>query len=127
MNFTIGTNNQSWDGNGMPPVGTVCEIAASTPQLHIKHPEGSVVKIYAYFTDDRGIELAAFVDEIGKVGGVCTSKCFRPLKTQEDKKRELLIETVNGLIDGFMKSSGGDYSKLGAVVVDYLSLLKKLE
>jgi len=124
MNFTISTNNQNWDGNGMPPVGTVCEIAPSTPHLHIKHPEGSVVKIYAHFTDDRGIELAAFVDEIGKVGGVCTSKCFRPLKTQEDKKRELLIETVNGLIDGFMKSSGGDYSKLGAVVVDYLSILR---
>ncbi|RTN99120.1 hypothetical protein [Enterobacter sp. WCHEn090032] len=85
------------------------------------------MKIYAHFTDDLGIELAAFVDEIGKVGGVCTYKCFRPLKTQEDKKRELLIETVDGLIDGFMKSSGGDYSKLGTVVVDYLSLLKKLE
>jgi hypothetical protein len=49
------------------------------------------------------------------------------MKTQEDKKRELLIEAVDGLIDGFMKSSGGDYSKLGTVVVDYLSLLKKLE
>ena len=83
-----------WDGEGLPPVGTVCEIAASTPQLHINHPEGSVVKIYAHFTDDRGIELAAFVDEIGKVGGVCTYKCFRPLKTQEDKKRDEVIEAL---------------------------------
>lgn len=52
---------------------------------------------------------------------------FRPAITEEEKKRTALIETVDGLIDGFMKSSGGDYAKLGAAVVDYLSLLKKLE
>jgi len=127
MEFNNTSNQIAWDGNGMPPIGTICEIAASTPNLTIKQPEGAIVKIYAHFTDDRGVELAAFVDSKGRVGGVCIGKCFRPLRSESDKKRELLIETVNGLIDGFMKSSGGNYSNLGAVVVDYLSLLNKLD
>ncbi|WP_443692044.1 hypothetical protein ACRZ5O_22710 [Pseudomonas protegens] len=81
-----------WTGEGLPPVGTVCEIAASTPHLTIRHPEGTEVKIYANFTDDRGIELAAFVDGVGQVAGVATAKCFRPILTPdqiaaEERKR----------------------------------------
>ena len=79
-----------WDGSTyeLPPIGLEVEIAASTKYLHIGHPEGSVVKIYSHFTDDRGVKLAAFVDKAGKVGGVCSSKCFRPHRTEADKKRD---------------------------------------
>lgn len=79
-----------WSGEGLPPVGTVCEIAASTQYLTIRYPEGTKVKIYSNFTDDRGAEMAAFVDPIGKVGGVATARCFRPIKTE----RERVIEAA---------------------------------
>jgi hypothetical protein len=72
-----------WGGEGLPPVGTVCEIAASTDYLTIRHPEGAKVKIYANFTDDRGVELAAFIDDAGRVAGVAIARCFRPVLTPE--------------------------------------------
>ncbi|MDW2743659.1 hypothetical protein [Atlantibacter subterraneus] len=83
-----------WNGEGLPPVGCQCEIGASTPYLNIPHPEGAVVKIYSHFTDDRGVELAAFVDAAGKVGGVCTAKCFRPIRSEADKKRDEAVSTM---------------------------------
>lgn len=70
-----------WTGEGLPPVGTVCEIAASTEYVKIRYPEGTKVKVYANFVDDRGIHLAAFVDDVGQVAGVAIEKCFRPIRT----------------------------------------------
>jgi hypothetical protein len=86
--------DQPWTGDGLPPVGTVCEIAASTEYLKIRHPEGLKVKVYAVFTDDRGIKLAAFLDENGQVGGVCTEKCFRPIRTPEQIAAEERVEAI---------------------------------
>ena len=83
-----------WNGEGLPPVGCQCEIGVSTPYLNIPHPEGAVVKIYSHFTDDRGVELAAFVDAAGKVGGVCTSLCFRPIRSEAERKRD---EALNAM------------------------------
>ena len=84
----------AWSGEGLPPVGTVCEIAASTKYLSIRHPEGARVKVYATFTDDRGVELAAFVDDIGQVGGVATAGCFRTLRTPEQIAAEERLHNV---------------------------------
>lgn len=89
-----------WNGTGLPTVGTVCEIAASTEFLKVGYPEGTKVKIYANFTDDRGVELAAFVDEIGKVGGVAIAKCFRPIRTPEQiaaEKRKAAVDEMRAM------------------------------
>lgn len=87
-----------WHERGeLPPVGTECEIAASTEYLKIGYPEGTKVKIYANFTDDRGIKLAAFVDSIGKVGGVATAKCFRPLKTERERAIEEMVAVIKSV------------------------------
>ena len=69
-------------------VGATYEIAASTPYLNIGYPEGTKVKIYSIFVDDRGVELAAFVCTKGKIGGVATPECFRLILTEEDKAVE---------------------------------------
>jgi hypothetical protein len=87
-----------WNGTGLPPVGTECEIAASTPHQTVSWPEGTKVKVYANFTDDRGVELAAFVDAIGSVGGVAVAKCFRPIRTPEqiaaEEREKAVIEML---------------------------------
>ncbi len=92
---------EAWSGEGLPPAGAVCEIAASTPYLSIRHPVGARVKVYANFTDDRGIELAAFVDEAGKVAGVCTARCFRPIRTPEqiaaDERKAKIFDLADEL------------------------------
>lgn len=102
----LSASQTQWNGEGLPPVGVVCEIAESTTYLHIGHPEGAVVKIYAHFTDDRGVELAAFVDSVGKVGGVCTSKCFRPIRSEADRKRDEVIAKLTDAICGEVPDTG---------------------
>jgi hypothetical protein len=101
----LAASKPEWNGEGLPPVGCECEIAASTPYLNIKYPEGAVVKIYSHFTDDRGVELAAFVGAAGKVGGVCTAKCFRPIRTEADKKRDAAIESLMRIVLGPSQAS----------------------
>lgn len=86
----------------LPPVGTECEIAASTEHLNIRHPEGEKVKIYAAFTDDRGVSLAAFVGAKGKTGGVATAKCFRPIQTEKQKTIKEMLECF----DNFFSADG---------------------
>jgi hypothetical protein len=79
------SNPKEWNGEGLPPAGAVCEIAESSEHLSIRYQAGTVVRIYANFTDDRGVELAAFVDDFGRVGGVAIAKCFRPIRSEEDR------------------------------------------
>lgn len=105
----------AWDGEGLPPVGCECEIAASTRYLNITHPEGAVVKIYSLFTDDRGVELAAFVDAAGKFGGVCTAKCFRPLRSEEERKRDAVIASIKEML----MYDYGDDPRLNDAVILY--------
>ena len=57
------------------------------------------MKIYSCFTDDRGVELAAFVDSAGSVGGVGIAKCFRPIRTEAERKREEFVSLVIGWMD----------------------------
>jgi hypothetical protein len=88
------SNPKEWNGEGLPPVGTVCEIAESSQHLSIRYQVGTVVKIYANFTDDRGVELAAFVDDFGRVGGVAIAKCFRPIHSEEDQAVEEIAKIL---------------------------------
>ena len=102
----------TWNGEGLPPVGTLCEIAASTDRLKVSYTEGAKVKIYANFTDDRGVELAAFVDEIGNVGGVAIAKCFRPIRTPEQIAAEERERAVMEIYERANKQGGSVLSML---------------
>ncbi|VVM35936.1 hypothetical protein PS645_00022 [Pseudomonas fluorescens] len=92
--------HRPWFGDGLPPPGTICEIAASTQYLINRYPEGAKVKVYSNFTDDRGIELAAFIDAAGQVGGVAIAKCFRPTKEQiAEAERDRAISELKKVFD----------------------------
>ena len=94
-------SNDWFERRELPPVGTVCQIAASTEYLHISYPEGSKVKVYSNFTDDRGVDLAAFVCQTGDIGGVAIAECFRPLKTEKEKFVERLKEHFENYAPSF--------------------------
>ena len=104
------TKPAEWDGKGMPPVGAVVEIAASTKYLTIDYPEGTKVKIYAHFSDDRGVDLAAFIDAIGKVGGIAIAKCFRPLSPTPEQiakeDRSAAVSEICSLLNESMTTFG---------------------
>jgi len=73
------------DNNDIPPIGSYAEIAEPTEYLSIRYEAGCKVKVYAIFTDDRGVKLAAFVDDGGKVGGVAVAECFKPIQTERER------------------------------------------
>ena len=82
------------DAGELPIVGSYAEIAESTKYLSIRYEAGCKVKVYATFTDYRGVKLAAFVGDNGKVGGVAVAECFKPIQTERDRvtdKAALLI------------------------------------
>jgi hypothetical protein len=108
---------QSWVGEGLPPVGVVCEIAGSSEYFHNRHPEGVEVKIYAHFTDDRGVELAAFTDGIGQVGGVGIAKCFRPIRTPEQIEAQARTEAIDDMIKALGMDNAGtaEYIRCGLI------------
>lgn len=84
----------SWAGEGLPPVGTVCQFAGGfsceEDPFDKDLREGDKVTIIAHFKDGPA-ELAAFTFNAGKRnpgrGTACveqgSSGCFRPIRTPE--------------------------------------------
>lgn len=86
----ISVDNQQENELPTVCVGVVYQIAESSDDCSHNEPVGHQVKIYSKFTDDRGIELFAYVDSLGVVGGIATAKLFRPIKTEREKGIEAL-------------------------------------
>lgn len=101
-----------------PDVGMECEIGASTQYLTIRYPEGSVVKIYARFTDDRGVELFAFVGKNPQVSGVATAKCFAPLGTAARREEDRVAEAMRPAI---LDAGNAVYSEINGSTADSIA------
>lgn len=82
-----------WDGEGTV-IGRICQIAESTNSLKISYPAGTRVKVYTSFVDDRGVELFAFVDVSGRVGGVVTAKCIEPIRTLAQRAEDEALKDM---------------------------------
>ncbi|MHC9118272.1 hypothetical protein ACYTSF_28710 [Pseudomonas aeruginosa] len=97
-----------WDGQGLPPVGTVCEFAGGTysPEDPFDNDlrEGDRVTIIAHFKDGD-LDLAAFTfnPQVRNPdrGAACVEQgaygCFRPIRTPEQiaaEEREKAIEEM---------------------------------
>lgn len=118
-----------WEGQGLPPIGTVCEWVGCTfapedpkePDLHI----GDQVTIIAHFKDGE-FDLAAFTfnpqihnpDRGTAWVNQGVHGCFRPIRTPEQIAEEARIAELN-LMVGAIK----DYP-CGRHGVDHLTQLK---
>jgi hypothetical protein len=106
-----------WDGEGLPPVGCECEFQ------NFSDSPWTQVRVIHYCGDEVWLEplngAQSFV--MGNPSG------FRPILSEEERQRQARIDTMNGFIDGFMKSSNGNYANLAAVLHDYLSLIDRLK
>ena len=107
----------SWSGEGLPPVGVVCEIAESTGDLIISYPAGHKVKIYAHFTHVNGTEIAAFADDAAQVYGCGYYRIFRPIRTPDqiaaDERESYIRRMQNGT-----ESLGFDEYEICATLYD---------
>ncbi len=101
---------ESWDGQGLPPVGTVCEFAGCTPSTEDPFDkdlrEGDHVTIIAHFKDGN-LDLAAFTfnpqARNPDRGAACVEQgaygCFRPLRTPEQIAAEEREKAIDAMLD----------------------------
>jgi hypothetical protein len=78
-----GVDVPEWDGDGLPPVGTVCMANLANGWTDVK---------VAYIGDEGGCR-EALVFEIKSTKPAWADE-FRPLRTEADRKRELAIEAI---------------------------------
>lgn len=102
-----------WDGEGLPPVGCECEFfnddrfdcRPSVPE------DGTKVTIVAHGKSKIGIEIAVFT-WTGADGSLCAESCtellFRPIRTEAERKREMVLKSLMVAISGFMTTE--DYA-----------------
>ncbi|HHM9406000.1 TPA: hypothetical protein ACRNDO_002601 [Pseudomonas aeruginosa] len=119
---------ETWDGQGLPPVGTVCEFAGgmSSPEDPFDKDlrEGDRVTIIAHFKDGD-LDLAAFTfnPQVRNPdrGAACVEQgaygCFRPLSTPEqiaaEERRKSILHLANLLIDS--RGHCNEYSQAKAI------------
>lgn len=76
---------EQWDGSGLPPVGTECEVMDKDHD-HIWHR----CKILAHI-NRKGLSCAVFESE--PTVSCCSFRYFRPLRTERDKAIEQMMST----------------------------------
>lgn len=103
-----------WSGEGLPPVGAVCEFngGESAPE-DPWHPDlqvGDQVEIIAHFDGGNGVVLAAFTFRTRNpdVGAVSVEQgnygCFRPLRTPEQIAAEERLHKIRNAFTAIAKA-----------------------
>ncbi len=116
--YLVDAEVEPWNGEGLPPVETVCEWAGCTfapedpeePDLHV----GDQVRVIAHFKDGE-MDLAAFTfnPQIHNAdrGTAWVNQgahgCFRPIRTPE----QIEAEERDKAIDELAGELGGHWSK----------------
>jgi len=120
----------AWNGEGLPPVGTVCEFDGFNPEetLPTDPRVGDQVTVIAHFMSGS-FELAAFTFHAppefkylrvaqGAYG------CFRPIRTPEQIAAEERLQKAIELYGAVMNHSGQQFKSLPAERQEhYLSLI----
>lgn len=91
---------EPWDGEGLPPVGTVCEA-----QIGASWVECTVLVHHAI----EGRPCAVWVTPDGKKSGIWDAPGFRPIRTPEQIAREERLAAINYMeIDAGLCGTGFD-------------------
>ncbi|WAT30124.1 hypothetical protein [Pseudomonas sp. GXZC] len=115
---------EPWTGEGLAPVGTVCEFAGFNPEetLSTDPRVGDQVTVIAHFMSGS-FEVAAFTfyappefEYLQVAQGA--HGCFRPIRTPEQIAEEARIAELNLMIGAIKDHPGGRHG------VDHLTQLK---
>lgn len=94
-----------WNGEGLPPVGTICQFFVDEDdetEWHEALRSGMKVEVIAHFTGAGGSTIAAFFFEYGGRGNrqveQAVAECFRPLPTPEQIAAEEREAAINGML-----------------------------
>ena len=117
---------QAWNGEGLPPVGCVCEWQdKNTKQWQpVKVVYSSEwVTVIREINKERGDDLVEIAIE--NYGDDARLK-FRPIRSAEDEKRDDMASAIDGFISGFRGQEAGSNKELAYAITDYLALLDKI-
>lgn len=108
--------SQVWNGEGLPPVGCECERSWAgdkwlSCEILFTSNQLIVVKL-----KESGIEKAYNIGEV----------TFRPIRSEEDEKRDKMASAIDGFISGFRGQETGSNKELAYALADYLALIDKL-
>lgn len=116
----------TWNGEGLPPVGCEVELVNFYGE---DFPEfvgdtGEKVKIIGNgFTNSYPVAFYEADGGRGSVLAYAVSKCFRPILTQAERKREDAIETLNRLYPQLVgKLAGYLYDDISAGKIPHITL-----
>lgn len=122
-----------WSGEGLPSVGCECEfVSGALPAASDdnKPHDGEIVKVVShekYEKTGNDVVVAVWVNEDnGMRASVFSPHCLRPIRSEEDKKRDDMANAIDGFISGFKNEKIGSNKKLAYALTDYLVLLDKL-
>lgn len=97
-----------WTGEGLPPVGTVCEVRTCTHKYSERF-NGQIVTIVAHHQDDEGCKVAVFAAENNEYHGLVAER-FYPIRTAEQISAEEREKGIQEIRDLFADGRGTDYA-----------------
>lgn len=105
-----------WNGEGLPPVGCECEreVPRGWSRCRINYASSAII---VYQMLESGNEYASTLSAFR----------FRPIRSEEERKRDDRIASLNNFISGFLKSTDGDHAHLGEAIYEWLAVLDKLK
>lgn len=103
----------AWTGEGLPPVGTVCEYKPY--QISSKWYQ---VEIIAHFRNKAMVAAFIPTGDDGKTVAQAIAECFRPIRTPEQIAEEARIAELNLMVGAIKDYPGGRHG------VDHLTQLK---
>ncbi|HDX9111760.1 TPA: hypothetical protein RQO74_000194 [Klebsiella michiganensis] len=108
------------DGQGLPPVGCECQYRKHKRSEQSEWFNG-VVKYASEFT----VVIQAHCYP-GETVGHPVNFEFRPIRSEDDEKRDDRASAIDGFISGFRGQETGSNKELAYALTDYLALLDKL-
>lgn len=104
------TRKEEWTGDGLPPVGTVCEYNDMQPTAFVPYDlKWSQVRIVA--RDKQGEHFFAVFSSVSGYHGNHRPECFRPIRTAEQIAAEERKSGIELFIADLRKVKGcGFYS-----------------
>lgn len=101
---------EQWDGTGLPPVGTECEVSVDGGRTWC------VYKATSQHNGMRLIEIGNFTEDFQK-----NNWTFRPLRTERDKAIEQMLSTVTNYNNtSVIHAAGQIYDAIVAGKIDGL-------
>jgi hypothetical protein len=109
-----------WDGEGLPPVGTVCEFKRiGSADWHRELNDGMSVSVIAHFQATAGGELAAFTFEgvNGRQVEQAVADCFYPIHTPEQVEAQARTEAISEMVSALGMDNPGtaEYIRCGMI------------